>query len=201
MEKVSEKIPAAEKIQLSKRIKRKRLTKTKKKAYEQDEKTKKKKNEEEGKKDLPVFELASDYYFDGLESDEEVLGDDERGEIDKGYKYVINENELTYTRVKVPIKIYFKNSSVLYWKDYPVPTLAKLALDRYNSIEGTNYEYVGLVKAYAVPVPVGVFNYTVRFQACLPDQLPIYFQAIIFEGFPNSEKEVPIEVILVHPLP
>lgn len=154
-----------------------------------------------GKKDLPVFELASDYYFRGVESDEELLLDDERGEIDKGYKYVIDENELTYTRVKVPIKIYFKNSgcSVLYWKDYPVPTLAKLALARYNHIERTNYQYVGLVKAYAVPV--GVFNYTVRFQARLPDQRPIYFQAIIFEGYPNSENEVPIEIILVHPLP
>ncbi|KAL8096197.1 hypothetical protein AgCh_037231 [Apium graveolens] len=154
-----------------------------------------------GKEDLPVFELASDYYFHGVESDEEVLGDDERGEINKGYKYILNENELTYTRVKVPIKIYFKYSTrkVLNWEDYPVPTLAKLALDRYNSIEGTNYEYVGLVKDYAAAV--GVFNYTVRFQARLSDQRPIYFQAIIVEGVPNTEKEVSVEVILVHPLP
>ncbi|KAL8087764.1 hypothetical protein AgCh_037787 [Apium graveolens] len=113
--------------------------------------------------DLPVFELAYDFYFKGVESDEEVLGDDERGEIDKGYKYVLNKDKLTYTRVK---------------EDYPAPTLAKLALERYNSIEDTNYEYVGLVKAYVAPV--GAFNYTVHFQARLPDQSPIYFQAIIF---------------------
>ncbi|KAL8096187.1 hypothetical protein AgCh_037221 [Apium graveolens] len=116
MEKEAEKIPAAEKIQLRKSLKRKRLTKTNAEPIILTE------VEEEGKKDLPVFELASNYYFDGVESDEKVLGDDERGEIDKGYKYIVNENELTYTRVKVPIKIYFTDmedtSMYVYAKNF-----------------------------------------------------------------------------------
>lgn len=138
-------------------------------------------------------------FGNAVESDEEVLDDDDRGEVDKGYKFVINENKLTYTRVKVPKKIYFTNGSVLYCKSYPIPTLAKLALDRYNSIEATNYKYVGLIKDYAFPG--AAFNYTIRFQAHLPNQQPVNFQAVVIEPRANSANEVVVHVVFVHPLP
>ncbi|KAL8096193.1 hypothetical protein AgCh_037230 [Apium graveolens] len=161
---------------------KKKQTKKKNKNKNKEKKITESIYEEKGKKDLPVFELPSQIFFgDAVESEEEVLGDDERGEGYGGYAYFLNENKLTYTRVKVSKKIYFKHAPILYCEDYPVPTLAKFALDRCNSIEGTNYEYVGLVKAYAVPV--GAFRYTVRFQARLPDQDLVYFRLLSLSHF------------------
>ncbi|KAK1366859.1 hypothetical protein POM88_042420 [Heracleum sosnowskyi] len=164
--------------------------------------------EEKNEKSIPVYELPfGDIGMDsGEESEEEVLCDGDRDEDDihSDYKFLLNENTKTFTRVKLPIKVYYRScscsESVLHDEEYPVPTVTKLALDRYNAIEGTNYEYVGLIKAYGAYV--GGFSYTVRFKACLPAQHPIYFQAMLWQETPDRDTHhILVNVPFVHPLP
>lgn len=146
---------------------------------------------------------------EGSESDEEVILDSDRHELDRGFNFVVSESR-TVTNPRRPLKTYIPRnrkqcSSVLYNLDYPLATLTKLALATYNEIRGTSYEYVGLVKAYKAVV--GGFEFTIRFKACLKDQCPIDFQAIVYKGIPEKTKpgkirrDCDVRIKFVYPLP
>ncbi|KAL8145020.1 uncharacterized protein LOC141706777 [Apium graveolens] len=146
----------------------------------------------------------SDDNNEEVESDEEVIRD--RVEVDRGYTYMV-EDGLTVTRPKVAVKTYFKRRRCyplqhqLYSYEFPLSTFAKFALHRYNHIEGTKYEYVGLVKAYSRAL--AGFRFWIRLKACLPGQEhAINFQAILTRGLPDRITDVVfVNVEFVYPLP
>ncbi|KAK1395622.1 hypothetical protein POM88_005485 [Heracleum sosnowskyi] len=139
------------------------------------------------------------------ESDEEVICD--RVEVDRGINYVLMDVG-TVTRPQIAKKTYFRRKKCypyrheLYHYKFPLSTFAKFALDRYNHIKGTKYEYVGLVKAYSRPVGA-VFYFIIRFKACLPDQdHGIYFQANMYQKILDRKTGVAdVRVEFVYPLP
>lgn len=80
---------------------------------------------EDEEKSIPIYELPFQHLE--MDSDEEILLDCDRDEFDGCYKLVMNEHHMTYTRVRLQVKIYYKtrepnNGSVLYDGNYPVPT-------------------------------------------------------------------------------
>lgn len=154
--------------------------------------------------------VSSNYDWDRFsedeftESEEELVLDDDRDELDSGLKFVVQECP-TITNPRRPKKFYkHKRNSVLHNNRYPVAALAKLALARYNAIQGKNYKYIGLVKAYKA-VADG-FLYWIRFKAYLSAQTPINFQAILFKGISHRSTSnrnrplVDVNVKFVYPL-
>lgn len=164
-------------------------------------------------------QISPNYDFDGFsedecveeaESEEDLVLEDERDEVDYGLKFVVKEGPRpTITNPRRPKKIYKRNSkdSVLRDNRYPVAALAKLALAHYNAIQGTNYTYIGLVKAYKALADG--FHFSIRFKASYlpPAQTPINFQAMLFQGIPHrptpGRKRRLSDVIVrcVYPLP
>ncbi|KAL8101322.1 hypothetical protein AgCh_033269 [Apium graveolens] len=141
------------------------------------------------------------------ESDEELLLDcDRRNEVDHGYTYVLKKRWRAITNPINPVQTYHKTGSsdrirsVLHDSKYPMLTLSKLALRTYNEIQGTQYEFVGLVKAY-LRLAAG-FCFTIRFKASVVGQDAINFQASIFEDIPDRKTNVVfVRVKAVYPLP
>ncbi|KAK1366853.1 hypothetical protein POM88_042414 [Heracleum sosnowskyi] len=139
------------------------------------------------------------------ESDEELLLD--RYEVDHGYKYVLKKRWKAVTNLINPERTYYKSGidsgctkHVLHDPEYPLATFSKLAIKTYNDIQGTEYEYVGVVKAYMRFI--GGWHFWIRFKACVVGQDAINFQANIYQDFPNRETNVvPVCVEFVHPLP
>ncbi|XP_074345885.1 uncharacterized protein LOC141684700 [Apium graveolens] len=141
------------------------------------------------------------------ESDEELLLDcDRRNEVDHGYTYVLKKRWRAITNPINHVQTYHKTGSsdrirsVLHDPKYPLLTLSKLALRTYNEIQGTQYEFVGLVKAYLRLAADRCF--TIRFKASVGGQDAINFQASIFEEIPDRKTNVVfVRVEAVYPLP
>ncbi|KAK1366893.1 hypothetical protein POM88_042454 [Heracleum sosnowskyi] len=140
------------------------------------------------------------------ESDEDLIED--RDEHDWGFSFVVKKRSRTVTNPKIPEKKYFKSDGsesrsifpVLHDPDFPLAELSKLALKTYNTIRDTEYEYVGLVKAYKQTV--NGFRFWTRFKARLPGQDAINFQAITFLGGPNRKtNDATVHFESVYPLP
>ncbi|KAK1352807.1 hypothetical protein POM88_052645 [Heracleum sosnowskyi] len=130
----------------------------------------------------------NEYCQDQEESDEDIIRD--RKEKDHGYNIVLKQGR-TITNPRRPQKTYIPRSSkhchsVLYHLDQPLVVFAKLALARYNAIQGKNYEYYALVKAYNIVV--GGFVFWIRFKAFLTAQDPIDFEAVVYQGIPDKPK-------------
>ncbi|KAK1366847.1 hypothetical protein POM88_042408 [Heracleum sosnowskyi] len=141
------------------------------------------------------------------ESEEELLRECDRNEIDHGYNYVLKKRFRALTNFKNPEKVYYKSGThyypidhVLHDPKYPLATLTKLALKTYNDIQGTQYEFVGFVKAYRRFT--GGACYWIRFKACVLGQDAINFQTSIFEEIPDRKTNVvTVRVDSVFPLP
>ncbi|KAK1366854.1 hypothetical protein POM88_042415 [Heracleum sosnowskyi] len=141
------------------------------------------------------------------ESDEELLRECQRKEVDHGYNYVLKKRFRAITNPINPQKVYYKSGidsgrtrHVLHDPDYPLATLSKLALKTYNDIQDTEYAYVGLVKAYMRLI--GGWNFWIRFKARVVGQDAINFQATICEGIRDRKTNVvPVRVESVYPLP
>ncbi|KAK1366851.1 hypothetical protein POM88_042412 [Heracleum sosnowskyi] len=141
------------------------------------------------------------------ESEEELLRECDRNEIDHGYNYVLKKRFRALTNFKNPEKVYYKSGThyypidhVLHDPKYPLATLTKLALKTYNDIQGTQYEFVGFVKAYRRFT--GGACYWIRFKACVLGQDAINFQTFIFEEIPDRKTNVvTVRVQSVFPLP
>lgn len=136
------------------------------------------------------------------ESEEDVIYD--LLEEDCGLKYELQDGR-TITRPKVATRFYFRSDDCfplrheLYDNQFPLTTFAKFAIGRYNHIERTDYEYVGLVKAYSRAL--AGFRIYIRFKACLHGQDAIDFQAIVFHGLRHKRTNVVwVDVESVYPL-
>ncbi|KAK1366858.1 hypothetical protein POM88_042419 [Heracleum sosnowskyi] len=141
------------------------------------------------------------------ESEEELLRECDRNEIDHSYNYVLKKRFRALTNFKNPEKVYYKSGThyypidhVLHDPKYPLTTLTKLALKTYNDIQGTQYEFVGFVKAYRRFT--GAACYWIRFKACVLGQDAINFQTFTIEEIPDRKTNVvTVRVESVFPLP
>ncbi|KAK1366852.1 hypothetical protein POM88_042413 [Heracleum sosnowskyi] len=141
------------------------------------------------------------------ESEEELLRECDRNEIDHGYNYVLKKRFRAVTNPINPLKVYYKSGidsgrtrHVLHDPNYPLATFSKLALKTYNDIQGTEYAFVGLVKAYMRFI--GGWRFWIRFKANAVGQDAINFQTILFEAIRNRKTNVvSVRVESVYPLP